>query len=112
MFSREGVKNRFKKGLNKVRWINSLPTFTLSRTGRQPKKYGNKKMKITIELQPHEVAGIKKYLKSTSHDISPKITKADIINEVQGLVNVELQSGALGDFISEQYFKAKSKTDF
>lgn len=55
-------------------------------------------MKITIELSPAEVAALKAYLKETSHDINPKITKADIQQEIAGAVSGHLQAGALGDY--------------
>lgn len=62
-------------------------------------------MKVTIELAKYEVIGLKKYLKSVSHDINPKITKKDIVEEIKGMVNGELQAGACGDDVKEEYRK-------
>lgn len=56
-------------------------------------------MKVTINLTEAEVKGLKEYLKEVSHDINPKITKADIVQEINGLVSGALQSGAVNDYI-------------
>ena len=58
-------------------------------------------MKITIELNETEVKALKVYLKETSHDINPSITKQDIMEEIKGAINGHLQSGALGDYLRE-----------
>jgi len=57
-------------------------------------------MKITITLSPAEVKAMKAYLKATSHDINPKITKEDIKREVVCFVDQALNSGALGDYVN------------
>jgi len=58
-------------------------------------------MKITIELTEAQVKGLKEYLKETSGDINHTISKEDIKREVFGMVNCELQSGAVCDYISK-----------
>lgn len=55
-------------------------------------------MKITIDLNPKEVNAIKAYLKEISPDIEPKITKEEIMAEIQGAIAGHLQAGALGDY--------------
>lgn len=55
-------------------------------------------MKIVIELSENEVKALKAYLKEVSHDINPKITKEDIKREIEGMVNGNMQCGALGDY--------------
>lgn len=56
-------------------------------------------MKISINLSDAEVRGIKKYLKSVSHDIKPKITRDDVVQEIRGIVSGSLQFGAIGDYV-------------
>jgi len=56
-------------------------------------------MKITIVLSEAEVKGIKKYLKTVSHDIHPKITKEDIVQEIRGIVSGTIYSGSMGDYV-------------
>ena len=58
-------------------------------------------MKITINLTDIEVKALKAYLKEVSHDITPVITKQDIKEEIQGMVNGCLQSGAIGDYLQQ-----------
>lgn len=55
-------------------------------------------MKVTIELNENEVKALKAYLKEVSHDVNPKITRADIEQEIKGAVSGHLQSGSLGDY--------------
>jgi hypothetical protein len=43
-------------------------------------------MKITITLTDAEIRGIKRYLKDTSNEINPKITRGEISREVEGYV--------------------------
>jgi hypothetical protein len=62
-------------------------------------------MKITITLSDAEVKGIKTYLKSVSHDINPKITKAEIVDEIRGIVNGEIYNAAMGDYVSREVVK-------
>lgn len=62
-------------------------------------------MKITINLSDAEVRGMKKYLKSVSHDIKPKITRADIVTEIIGMVSGALYYGALGDYVKDENIK-------
>ena len=57
-------------------------------------------MKITINLTPEEVNALKAYLRETSPDINPKITKEDIKTEIVGIVSAAMQSGRLGDYYS------------
>lgn len=54
--------------------------------------------KITITLTDNEIKALKAYLKSVSHDIEPKITKQDIVQEVNGMISAAIQHGALGDY--------------
>ncbi len=73
-------------------------------------------MKITINLSPAEVKGIKNYLRKVG-DI-PKPCKADIAQEVRGIVNgaFQYQHSALADYIKEaerivirqEFFSAQS----
>lgn len=56
-------------------------------------------MKVTIELTESQVKGLKDYLNDVSHDVKPKISKADIVEEIKGIVHSNLQSGAVCDFI-------------
>lgn len=58
-------------------------------------------MKITIDLSDIEVKALKAYLKETSSDVDPKITKEDIKNEVKGMVSASMQAGALGDYYNQ-----------
>lgn len=58
-------------------------------------------MKVTIELSEAEVKALKAYLKEVSPDIEPKITKADIEQEIRGAVAGHLQAGALGDYYQQ-----------
>jgi hypothetical protein len=58
-------------------------------------------MKITIELTGAQVKGLKSYLKEVSGDIAPKIDKQDIKLEIQGIVDCNLQTGAVYDHISK-----------
>lgn len=57
------------------------------------------KMKITIELTEDQVKGLKSYLKEVSGDITPKINKQDIKLEIQGIIDCNLQTGAVYDHI-------------
>jgi predicted SprT family Zn-dependent metalloprotease len=58
-------------------------------------------MKVTIELTAAQVKGLKEYLKDISGDINPKVTKKDIEQEIKGMVALELQCGAVYDYISK-----------
>lgn len=55
-------------------------------------------MTISIKLTENEVKALKAYLKEVSPDINPKITKEDIKREIDGMINSEMQAGALGDY--------------
>lgn len=55
-------------------------------------------MNITIKLTPAQVKGITAYLKEVSGNIDPKITKADIEQEIRGAIDSHLQSGSIGDY--------------
>lgn len=65
-------------------------------------------MKITIELQDHEVKGIKNYLKETE-GISRRINKQDVQDFIRSEANVWFDSGSLGEHIATEYFKAKER---
>ncbi len=58
-------------------------------------------MKITVTLTEAEVKGLKKYLKETSGDINPKITKRDIEIEIMNIVSNNLSHGAIGDYVQQ-----------
>jgi hypothetical protein len=58
-------------------------------------------MKVTIELSAAQVKGIREYLKSVSHDVTPKITADDIKEEIRGMVSCEMSAGAVGDYIRQ-----------
>lgn len=58
-------------------------------------------MKITIELSAAQVKGLKNYLKEVSGDINAKIGKAEITQEIRGIVNGTLQVGAVADHINQ-----------
>lgn len=58
-------------------------------------------MRITIDITDAEYKGLKDYLKETSGDINPKIGKAEVQQEVQGMVSASLQTGAVWDYISQ-----------
>ena len=58
-------------------------------------------MKITIDLTENEVKALKAYLKEVSNDVEPVITKADIQQEVQGMVSGCMQVGSLGDYYKQ-----------
>ena len=58
-------------------------------------------MKVTIELTDCEVKAIKAYLMEVSPDVNPRITKADIVQEIKGMVNCTMQSGSLGDYYQQ-----------
>ena len=68
-------------------------------------------MKITIDLTTQEVNALKAYLRETSPDINPVITKEDIKTEVAGMVSAAMQSGALGDYYNI-YVDNKTNIDF
>lgn len=59
-------------------------------------------MKVTITLSDAEVRGIKAYLKATSHDIKPRIVKADIVSEIRGIVSGTIYDAALGDYVAAE----------
>ena len=54
-------------------------------------------MKITIELNENEVKAIKAYLGQFAED-GEKIGKAEIKQEIEGMVNSSLQCGSIGDY--------------
>lgn len=58
-------------------------------------------MKITIELTPAQVKGIKEYLREVSDIETPK--KEDIQREVAGIIDGYLQApqNALSDYINK-----------
>lgn len=58
-------------------------------------------MKITIELTDNEVKALKAYLKEVSSDVDPVITKADIEQEIKGMVSGCMQTGSLGDYYQQ-----------
>lgn len=62
-------------------------------------------MKITIDITDAEYKGLKDYLKETSGDINPKIVKADVQQEIQGMVSASLQTGSVWDYISQHIKK-------
>ena len=64
-------------------------------------------MKITITLSDSEVKGIKSYLKSVSPDVSPRIKKSDIEQEIREIVNGNIYSGAMGDYVIHEAMKEK-----
>lgn len=59
-------------------------------------------MKITVNLTAAEVKGIKNYLASLEGEKEVKIGKAQITEEIQGIVNGNLQTGAMWDYIRDQ----------
>lgn len=69
-------------------------------------------MKITITLSDAEVRGIKAYLKSVSHDINPKITKAEIVDEIRGIVSGTIYDAAMGDYVSREVIKDRANKQY
>ena len=56
-------------------------------------------MKITFNITPQQVKGIRDYLIEVSHDVNPIITNKDIADEVRFILDLSLQAGAIGDHI-------------
>lgn len=56
-------------------------------------------MKVTFELTEAELEGITNYLKKVSSVVNPDITKKEIQQEIKGLLDASLQSGAIADYI-------------
>lgn len=59
-------------------------------------------MRITINLTAAEVRGLKKYLAALEGDKQVKIGRAQIREEVQGMVSCNLQTGAVWDYIKQE----------
>ena len=55
-------------------------------------------MKVTLTLTPAQVKGIKAYLQETC---GGKITALEIKNEIKGMVDASLQTGAVNDYIQQ-----------
>jgi len=69
-----------------------------------------KEMKVTIELTDAEARGIKEYLKAVSNEIKPRITRADIVSEIKGIVSGAIYDAAMGDYVAAEVRKEKKLT--
>jgi len=59
-------------------------------------------MNVLIHLSKADEKALRRYLKDTSHDVIPVITKDDIAAEIRNMVEGELQAGAIGDYVREE----------
>lgn len=59
-------------------------------------------MNVLIRLSKADEKALRRYLIDTSHDVLPVITKEDICQLVRGMVEGEMQAGAVGDYVMRE----------